>query len=399
MADNFDKYLPWFKLKKIPSIGNVTFKKLICEFKSPEKVLNASVSRLKSISFITQRMITGLQQKKKIEAAVKPELERLLNDKINISVLTDPNYPPLLKQITDPPPYLTYAGELDMRAPCISIVGSRNATSYGLSTAKNLSYGLARKGFQVVSGMARGIDTAAHRGALEANGKTIAVMGSGLGKIYPRENLNLYNSIKSNGTIFSEFNYNADPVAQNFPVRNRIIAGISCGTIVVEAAKRSGSLITARLANEYNREVFAVPGSIKSKKSAGTHSLLKQGARLVETEMDIVDELYQFIHPTIEQVISPVNQLVNQSVNPSGKNKINVNALQNKKHTHVNPLNYKKYNILKFLEPYPLHIDELIKKSGLKNSAVSSQLLDLEFENIVLRHQGNYYSISEESID
>jgi len=215
----------------------------------------------------------------------------------------------------------------------------------------------------------------AHKGALRANGKTIAVLGSGLKKIYPKENESLFHEIAETGTIFSEFKVNADPIPGHFPVRNRIIAGLSCGSIVVEAAKRSGSLITARLASEYNREVFAVPGSIKSRKSEGTHSLLKQGAKLVETEMDIIDELHHFIHEKKEALISP---LKNQE---SG---FHLGSSQDRP------------RILNFLEPYPVHIDIIIEKSGMKSSDVSSQLLDLELEGLVNRHSGNCYSISED---
>ena len=212
----------------------------------------------------------------------------------------------------------------------------------------------------------------AHKGALRADKKTIAVMGSGLNKIYPRENRHLFYEIAAKGTIFSEFKINSDPLPQNFPIRNRIIAGLSCGSIIVEAAQRSGSLITARLANEYNREVFAVPGSIKSKKSQGTHSLLKQGAKLVENEMDIIDELHHFIH---------------------AKHNYQTPPLQKKTTTRKSD----KYKIINLLEPYPVHIDVLIEKSKTDSSKITSQLLDLELEGHVIRHQGDYYSIPEES--
>jgi len=201
-------------------------------------------------------------------------------------------------------------------------------------------------------------------------------LGSGLKKIYPKENESLFHEIVETGTIFSEFKVNADPVPGHFPVRNRIIAGLSCGSIVVEAAKRSGSLITARLASEYNREVFAVPGSIKSKKSEGTHSLLKQGAKLVETEIDIIDELYHFIHEKNEK---PMPEPLEKKVSK----------------THAD-ISKGQARILNFLGPYPVHIDIIIEKSGMKSSEVSSQLLDLELEGIVNRHQGNFYSISED---
>ncbi|WP_291463907.1 DNA-processing protein DprA [Desulfobacula sp.] len=356
------------------------YKKLIDQFQSPDNILKASETQLGRVDKISAKIIKGITNHKAFQDIAKKELDLIFKKNIKIITLTDSSYPVLLKQIIDPPPFLTYLGKLDNTSPCISVIGSRTATSYGLSTSENLSYKLAKKGFQIVSGLARGIDAMAHKGALKAQGKTIAVMGSGLNKIYPRENTGLFKAIAQKGTIFSEFKINTDPFPSNFPIRNRIIAGLSCGSIVVEAAKRSGSLITARLATEYNREVFAVPGSIKSKKSEGTHSLLKQGAMLVENEMDIVDELHHFIHEKKENC-QPV---------PS-------QSLQKQKSTHYNSSKVNKYKIKYFLEPYPVHIDVLIEKAGMECSQVTSQLLDLELEGIVTRHQGNYYSISEET--
>jgi len=376
MPDSFEKYLPWFTLREIPFLGNTMYKKLIDHFQSPETVLKASESQLRQVEKISSKIINGITHHQIFQDSAKKELEFIFKKNIQIVTLTDAFYPVLLKQISDPPPYLTYLGKIDNSAPCISIIGSRNATSYGLSTSENLSYRLAKKGFQIVSGLARGIDAMAHKGALNAKGKTIAVMGSGLNKIYPRENNPLFQAIAENGTVFSEFKINTDPFPKNFPIRNRIIAGLSCGSVIVEAAKRSGSLITARLATEYNREVFAVPGSIKSKKSEGTHSLLKQGAKLVENEMDIIDELHHFIHEKKENYPQV--------------------CLQNQKTPHDKSCKPNEHEIINFLEPYPVHIDVLIEKSGMECSKVTSQLLDLELEGKANRHQGNYYSISEE---
>jgi len=377
MHNFFETYLPWFILREVPSLGNTMYKKLIDQFGSPENILKAPETQLRRVDKISSKIIKGITNHNVFQDEAKKELDLILNNHIKIVTLTDADYPVLLKQIPDPPPFLTYLGKLDNSAPCISIIGSRNATSYGLSTSENLSYNLAQRGFQVVSGLARGIDAMAHKGALKANKKTIAVLGSGLKKMYPRENYNLFQSIAEKGVVFSEFKVNTDPFPSNFPIRNRIIAGLSCGSIVVEAAQRSGSLITARLAGEYNREVFAVPGNIKSKKSAGTHSLLKQGARLVENEMDIIDELHQFIH-----IKKKTDQL---------------KPLQKQKPPHYksDPLNRRE--LINLIEPYPVHIDVLIEKSKMNSSQITSQLLDLELEGIVIRHQGNYYSISEET--
>jgi len=376
MPYSIEKYLPWFVLREVPFLGNTMYKKLIDQFQSPENVLTASESNLRRVDKISTKIINGITNHKAFQDQAIKELKLIFNRQYNIVTMTDSFYPALLKKINDPPPFLTYLGQLDNSAPCISVIGSRNATSYGLTTSQNLSYKLAKRGFQVVSGLARGIDAMAHKGALKAGGKTIAVMGSGLNKIYPRENTGLFKTIAQKGVIFSEFKVNTDPFPSNFPIRNRIIAGLSCGSIVVEAAKRSGSLITARLAGEYNREVFAVPGSIKSKKSEGTHSLLKQGARLVENEMDIIDELHHFIHEKKEKP----QQL----------------SLQKQKTTHNTSDKLDRQKIIQLLDPYPAHIDVIMEKAKMNSSQLTCLLLDLELEGIVTRHQGNYYSISEE---
>jgi len=377
MQNSFEKYLSWFTLREVPFLGNTMYKKLIDQFQSPENVLKASESQLRLIDKISLKIINGITNHKVFQDRAKKELELILNKNIKIVTLSDSSYPVLLKQIPDPPPFLTYLGKLDNCAPCISIVGSRKATSYGLSTSENLSYKLAQRGFQIVSGLARGIDAMAHKGALKANKKTIAVLGSGLNKLYPRENYSLFRAIAEKGTVFSEFKVNTNPFPSNFPIRNRIIAGLSCGSIVVEAAQRSGSLITARLAGEYNREVFAVPGNIKSKKSAGTHALLKQGASLVENEMDIIDELHHFIH--------------------TKKKDCRLEPLQKEKPPHYTSDKLNKRKLIDLIEPYPVHIDVLIEKTKMTSSQITSQLLDLELKGIVTRHQGNYYSISEET--
>jgi DNA processing protein len=386
-----DNNLPWFILKEIPDLGNGTTKRLIDRFLSPEKVLAAPECELKKVRGLSIRAIKGIQGYQRYQSSAQAELDLIYSHKIKIVTLTDPSYPPLLKQINDPPPYLTYVGSLDTDAPCISIVGSRNATAYGLNTAQDLAAAMAAAGFQVVSGLARGIDTAAHRGALKADGKTIAVLGSGLNRIYPKENRALFSSIKGTGTIMSEFKLNSKPFPYNFPIRNRVIAGLSTGTLVVEAEQRSGSLITARLAGEYNREVFAVPGSVRSAKSRGTHSLLKQGAKLVETEMDMIDELYHYIHVHRQPEFRPKSQppcrilTVKKSVAP-GKNKEKNRPL----------MDNEQGLVYKHLDPYPKHIDKIIESARMDSGLVTATLLDLELKGLVQRHPGNYYSLSEE---
>lgn len=377
-----DKYLAWFILKEIPDLGNRLYKQLIHRFLAPENVLTATESQLLSVPGISKQVVKNIQAYKKYQSPAQAELNQIYFHKIKIVTMTDPLYPDLLKEISDPPPYLTYLGTLDATAPSISIVGSRKATAYGLNSAEHLAFSMASHGFQVVSGLARGIDTAAHKGALRARGKTIAVLGSGIRQIYPKENSSLFDEICKNGTILSEFKINCIPFPRNFPIRNRIIAGISTGTLVVEAEKRSGSLITARLAGEYNREVFAVPGSIVSKKSCGTHSLLKQGAKLVENEMDILDELHQFIHVQADS---------------QSHDRAKDNGMSLKKTIKSSPLMDKEQGLVyKHLDSYPKHIDKIIEAARMNSGIVAANLADLELKGIVKRHPGNYFSLSEE---
>ncbi len=374
MPDYFEKYLSWFALKKVPGIGNYLFKSLLNNFSSPKEVFLASEDALSKIKNIRQNSINAIKNNKKYFDEARQELKKISEHKYKIVTLNDPDYPVLLKEIPDPPPYLTYIGVLDNSLPCLSIVGSRNATSYGLSAGERLGYNLSKQGFQIVSGMARGIDTAAHKGALNAKGRTLAILGSGLNKIYPYENKFLYKTISMHGAVISEFDVNQFPDGKNFPIRNRIIAGMSAGTCVVEAAKRSGSLITARLAAEYGREVYAVPGSIDSQKSHGTHHLLKQGAKLVENDNDIIDELSQFIH---------------KSNNP---------VSENKKKPRASKKQYNKIDndILNLLDPYPIHIDLLAKKSGLETKILLPVLLNLELTGAIKQSNGKYFSKIEE---
>lgn len=403
-------YQSWFCLKNVPGLGNILFKRLIERFGSPENVFSASPYDLKQIRGMGTRVISGIRS-----SCVTREMEeqfRLIEKQgFKIVTLTDKAYPALLKQIPDPPPYFTYMGTLEDSSPTISIVGSRRATSYGLNTAEKLGYDLAARGFQVVSGMALGIDTAAHEGALKAGGRTLAVLGSGLGKIYPRENRNLFHKIADNGAVISEFNIHAAPEARHFPMRNRIISGISTGTVVVEAAAKSGSLITARLAAEYDREVFAVPGNIHSSNSAGTHALLKQGAKLVENHEDVMEELYHMVHgvpaeesfqPTRNSSSSTLISGLEQKTGHHHPQKPVAHAEQmdspissGSEKTHPNPLfrpDEYQNKILTILEKSsPLHIDTIIEQSTFNAGTVTAALLDLELSGMIRQRPGKMF--------
>jgi DNA processing protein len=377
MKPDADTYLPWFILREIPGVGNQLYSRLLQTFGGPEQVLCATPGRLAEVPGISRKTIDGIRHPKPFIEAARKELDRTLNHGISIVTVQDRSYPGLLKTIPDPPPLLTYQGVWDTDSACIAMVGSRAASSYGISTARRLAFKLAEKGYCIVSGMARGIDTAAHAGALDSTGKTIAVLGSGLKKIYPRENRGLFKKIQERGAVVSEFRLDTDPFPYNFPVRNRIIAGLSCGTVVVEAAGKSGSLITARLAAEYNREVFAVPGSIASQKSRGTHLLLKQGARLVETEADVVSELTHLVHAETAGTSSQEqgSEKNDALIGPAG-------------------MDPDKTRILGLLDAYPQHIDQIIEASRMPSDAVSAILLELELSGMIQHHPGNCFSIS-----
>jgi DNA processing protein len=367
-----DAYLPWFTLKYVPGIGNHLYKRLIERFGSPEHVFDASKDRLLEVEGISPRLISSLRQAKLPAEALK-DLDLVVRKGYRIICMTDPAYPPLLREIPDPPPFLYVAGTLDSSAHSLAVVGSRNATTYGLSTTRRLCSDLVGKGLAIVSGMARGIDTAAHEGALMGKGRTIAVLGSGLEQIYPAENRELFQKIIENGAVISEFALSALPEAHHFPQRNRVISGMSLGTLVVEATRKSGSLITARLAAEQNREVFAIPGSIHSFKSAGTHILIKQGAKLVEHVQDILDEL----------------NLQNRLSHRSGKSGgAEVRALP--------PLSEAEALVFNALSPYPAHSDELVRRLSLTSGKLMAILLQLEVKGLVQQTSGNYFSVKDE---
>lgn len=373
MPRSMDDVLPWLILKSIPGVGNVLFKRLIEEFEAPNRVLAApseALSRVAGISSSTARAI----RRHTLSDSVKQECDLICQKTYQFIPITSPDYPPLLRQIHDPPPYLYAMGQLGETDLSVAVVGARNATSYGISAANRLCRALAERQLCVISGMARGIDTAAHNGALAGNGRTVAVLGSGLENIYPKENRGLARRIAENGAVLSEFPLRAAPEAHHFPARNRIISGISLGTVVVEAAAKSGSLITARMALEQNREVFAVPGSIASAKSSGTHGLIKQGAKLVENAQDIIDELGPVTgHRYADPAGTPI----------SGASDAGLSA--------------EDRQVIRALAPYPAHIDELARQLSIPAGILSGTLLKLELLGIVRQHPGRFFQIIQPS--
>ena len=276
-------------LNMVYEIGSIRLKKLLEAFGKPENILNASVYKLKMVSGIGEQIASKVASLKKQDISK----EFLSVEKLGLKIITleDSDYPENLKEISDPPIVLYVKGELKAEDKLgVGIVGSRRATFYGLQKAQEFASGLCAQGFTIVSGMARGVDTQAHRGALKSGGRTIAVIGSGFNHIYPEENIELAAEISKSGAVISEFPVNALPLKQNFPCRNRVISGLSLGVLVAEAARNSGALITADFALEQGREVFALPGKVDSFNSCGTNELIKQGAKLVTCVEDIVEE-------------------------------------------------------------------------------------------------------------
>jgi DNA processing protein len=295
-------------------------------------------------------------------------LRRIREAGVHIVRFTSPQYPARLRMIADPPPFLYTKGRLhaeDERA--VAIVGSRSASDYGRRIARDLARGLASLGFTVVSGMARGIDGAAHESALRAGGRTIAILGSGVERAYPPEHESLYHRISESGAVVSELPVGTRPMAFNFPARNRLISGLSLGVVVVEATEKSGSLITAASALEQGREVFAVPGEAGASRSRGAHKLIRQGAKLVETVDDIVEE----IAPQLARRGGDTQERPVRLLPP--------NAGENTK------------KIFALLQENPLQVDQVIERSGLSAAQVLEVLLDLELHGFVRQSPGKLY--------
>jgi DNA processing protein len=361
-----EKLLPWLSLRSVPGVGCLLYRRLIDRFQSPAAVFEAPLAELLQVAGINRRQAQNIKNHHTPDRVFK-EIDLIGKKRIRIVTMQDPDYPSLLRQIPDPPPYLYGKGSRDALAKHLAVGGSRNATPYGLANARRLSANLAKCGLTIVSGMALGIDTAAHEGALRAGGKTVAVLGSGFERIYPAANRKLFNDIADTGAVITEFALPTEPEAHNFPVRNRIISGMSLGTVVVEATRKSGSLITARLAAEQNREVFAVPGSIQSFKSTGTHTLIKQGAKLVENAPDILEEISNvFPHPL---------------------------PATSRKKACLPDLTPEELLVMGSLAPYPVHIDDLIRKIDLQPGKISGALLQLELKGIVQQSAGKLFSL------
>ncbi|GFO67018.1 DNA polymerase [Geomonas limicola] len=352
----------WFALKSVPQVGNVTFLRLLAHFGSPERALKATAEELAQVKGLgpAARESLGFFDWR---PAAERECERLIACGASVVDILSERYPKPLMEIPDPPPFLFVRGDLKGNEPAVALVGSRRASQYGLCTATRLARDLARCQVTVVSGMARGIDTAAHWGAVKGGGRSIAVLGCGIDVVYPPENQALCEAVAASGALVSEFPLGTEPLAENFPRRNRIISAISRGVVVVEAGEKSGSLITARYALEQGREVFAVPGNVTLTGSRGANGLIKEGAKLVERVEDILEEL-RLPCPDAEPDAPPQFSLTPQEA-----------------------------ELYVLLCRGALQIDEIIVQSALSPGEVSATLLSLELKGAVVQLPGKHFSV------
>jgi len=351
-------------LNMAEEIGTIRLAKLMEFFGKPENILKAPAEKLIAVSGIGEKIAQQITSFKKEDL----DKELALAKKLGLKIITqdDADYPENLKNIYDPPIVLYVKGELKEEDKLsLAIVGSRRASFYGLSSAEKFAYALAEKGFTIVSGMARGIDTYAHKGALKANGRTIAVMGSGFSHLYPPENKKLAEGIANNGAVISEFPCEVRPLPQNFPQRNRVISGLSLGVLVVEAARNSGALITADFGLEQGRDVFALPGKVDSQTSFGTNGLIKQGAKLVSCVEDILEEFNL-----------PEEQAKKDKVEKTDKS---------------DAVDGKEGRIYDLISSQSVHLDELLEKTNLDIPQISDILLKLQLKKLIKQLPGKQF--------
>ncbi len=370
-GDHYDQSLVekslWISLGNIRGIGSQTFCQLLQTFGSPSHIYAASFKQLKEI--VSDNIATEISQGVNHDA-LADSLYWLSLANNHLVTLADAEYPKSLLEIADPPPFLYAKGNLALlNQPSIAIVGSRNASVQGEKNAEAFAHDLCGYGLCIVSGLALGIDGAAHRGALKAGGATIAVVGTGLDIVYPAKHRDLAHQIVERGLVVSEFALGTPSKPQNFPKRNRIISGLSLGCLVVEANLQSGSQITARLAAEQGREIFAIPGSIHSPMSKGCHQLIKQGAKLVDCLQDIVEEL---------KLGEKLNPLENETVATTNASNVSKEAIPSDL-------------ILKIMGFEPIALEQIVSISGLTVAEVSSMLMLLELEGKLASLAGGQY--------
>ncbi|MCL4490297.1 MAG: DNA-processing protein DprA [Nitrospirae bacterium] len=369
--DNDLRYL--LALSFIKDIGPVTAKRLLSAFRSPRRIFEASLAELADVEEVRESRAKRIHQFDSWDR-IDEEIEAARQRNIKIIKYTDEEYPEPLKQLADAPTVLYARGNfIKEDGYAVAIVGSRRMTEYGRSITKTIAYDLASCGFTIVSGMARGIDTVAHRGALEAGGRSIAVLGCGLDRPYPAENDALLEALSGSGCAISEFPLGTPPNRENFPRRNRLISGLSLGVLVVEATIKSGSLITAHYALEQGKDIFAVPGSIACRNSEGTNALIKKGAKLVQKAEDILEEL------------SPVIKGLLHSRKISGeKLDQKLDRLE---------INDEERAICSFLGDSAKHRDTISRELRIAPARLSGLLLNLEIKGVVKQTDGNNFYI------
>jgi DNA processing protein len=360
MQTSNDPALYWIGLSSIPGVGRVTFRKLSLHFGSPERALAASRDELRTIG-LSARVVAEITSLSWREHAER-ELARARDAGVRIITADNTAYPVDLKNTPDPPLFLYIKGSLRPEEG-IAIVGTRKPTHYGLTVTHRIAYELAAAGLTIVSGLARGIDTQAHRGALAAQGRTIAVLGCGIDLVYPPENKDLLERISSNGAVMTENPFGTKPEAGYFPARNRIISGLSRGTVIIEATEDSGSLITANYTFEQGRKLFAVPGNIGSPNSRGTNNLIRQGAVLVEGTDDILRDL------GMKRTVA--------------KRKSGIRPLP--------PLTPEEECALRCITNEPRHIDVIMNESRIASGRLSGVLITLELKGLAKQLPGKYY--------
>jgi DNA processing protein len=370
----------WVRRLLVPGLGREGARRLLAAFGAPAAVLSASDAALQSL--LSAKRMTALRQEPETWAdALKSSLTWLQNggtDECHVFTLGDAAYPPALLESPDPPLLLYVQGRLSaLSLPSVAVVGSRRPTAQGRDNAHAFARDLAAAGFAVVSGLALGVDAASHEGALAAGGATVAVVGTGIDRVYPPRHRELAQRIvAAGGALVSEFTPGTPPLASNFPRRNRIIAGLSRGTLVVEAALQSGSLITARLANEAGREVFAIPGSIHAEQSRGCHALIRDGAQLVESAAEIVAALRQPALPGLRPTPTPA-----PTPAPSARAADDDGDSDDGEHR----------DLLAALGQDPVSLDSLQARTGLPTARLLAQLLELELAGRVARLPGGLY--------
>jgi len=357
--------LPWLALRGLPGVGLVLFQRLVQAFGSPAAVFQARLPELRSIKGVTPALAQAIISFRDWDQ-VEAQISRLTAAGAELLTQDDSRFPPRLKEIPYPPPYLFMRGSLEAEdAQAVALVGTRGASYYGLKTCRRLAGALAAQGWRVVSGLARGIDTAAHQGALETGGRTLAVLGCGLDVVYPPENKKLYQQIPEQGALLTEFPLGTPPEARNFPIRNRLISGLAWAVVVVEAGAQSGAHITVQYALDQGREVMAVPGPLDSPTSVGPHRLIQQGAKLVHEVGDILQELPREVGPR-------------PATRPAAVAEAPPRPLP------ADPL-------LPFLGSDPVQLEELVQVSRLPAPEVMSRLTLLELQGLIRELPGKCF--------